>query len=147
MRIDININGLGTKSSKTKTVKKTNFERIVDKHVKSFSAKSIAGIGWEAVNTVVLSDIGSMRNDVTAQAKVDNTISILNRGKNIAEAAYIGGAYGPWGAVIGMAIGAASQLIHAYQANTEWKLQALENKINSNIELEALGMTATDLNR
>lgn len=61
-------------------------------------------------------------------------------------AAWIGASI-PGGAVVGMAIDGASQLIKAYQANVDWRIAALENNFKSLIELEALGMSATDLNR
>lgn len=145
MRIDININPKKT-NEKIKKPEKSNWEKIKDKNLTSLTANSLAGVVWDSVDTTVLSTVGARHNDAAKQNKVDNVTSIMARAKSMGTAAWMGASI-PGGAVVGMAIDAASQLIKAYQANVDWRIAALENNFKSLIELEALGMSATDLNR
>ena len=146
MRIDININPKKT-NEKIKKPEKSNWEKIKDKNLTSLTANSLAGVVWDSVDTTVLSTVGARHNDAAKQNKADNVMSVMARAKSMGTAAWMGASMGPWGAVVGMAIDSANQLVKAYQANVDWRIAALENNFRSLIELEALGMSATDLNR
>lgn len=147
MRINIDITGLDSKAKRTHSSQTTTWDKLKNKYVASMTTKSLGGAAFKSLNTTVISNLGAMTNDITVQNRVDNVMSVANRAKSFGTAAWVGSALGPGGIVFGLAIEAVNQAVQAYQANTDWKIQALENKITSVIELEALGLTATDLNR
>lgn len=147
MRIDINITGLNSSSKKTRGSESTVWDKLKNKYIASLTTNSIGGTAWKALNTAVISNLGAMTNDVTIQNRVDNVVSVANRAKSLGTAGFIGSAAGGPGIIIGLALEVVNQVVQAYQANTDWKIKALENKMTSVIELEALGLTATDLNR
>ena len=147
MRIEIDLKGNIKSGDITKSPRKDVWNKIKEKKLASMTAGSIATIAWDMIDTTIMSNIGSMTNDATIQNKVDNVISVLDRGKKLLNAGFIGSAAGVPGMVVAVASEVATQIVQGYQANTDWKIQSLENKLKSIIELEALGYTKVDFNR
>jgi len=147
MRINIDLTGNIKAGDITKTSRKNIWGKIKEKKVASLTAGSLASIAWDIVDTTIIGNMGAMTNDATVQYKIDNTVSLLNRGKNFLNAAFIGSAAGLPGVAVGLIVEMVNQGVQLYQANTDWKIQSLENKMKSVIQLEALGFSKTDLNR
>jgi hypothetical protein len=147
MRIEIDLKGNIKTGDITKTAKKDVWSRLKEKKVASMTAGNIASFTWDMIDTTIISNIGSMANDVTVQNKIDNTISLLNRGGRLINAAIVGSAAGLPGAAVAVVSEMINQGLQAYQSNTNWKIQALENKMKSIVQLESLGFSKTDLNR
>ena len=126
------------------------WKKIVKKHISTKSPGALAGVAWDAFSTTAIATVGARANDTAAQNKINNVMSVVDRGgANLINASATGANIIPGlgGAAIGFILELINQSVQALQNNIEWKVDNIVNEFRSTIQLESLGLTSSDLNR
>jgi hypothetical protein len=120
-----------------------------------YAATQVVEIGWNAVKTFKLDNIGEKYGDQARQNQVNNALNIAGRAKSVAgsaaSGALAGAAAGPVGAIVGAAIGiisnVANQSIQATEAQAKWLRKEQENLYASIRSSERLGVDISQRSR
>lgn len=125
------------------------WKKIVGKYVATKSPGALAAVAWDAVATTAIATVGARANDTAAQNKINNVMSVVDRGSNLINAMATGANLGAGlpGAAVGFILEMINQSVQALQNNIEWKVDNIVNEFRSTIQLESLGLTSSDLNR
>lgn len=137
-------------NQKTEILKKPTsaWKKIVGKYVATKSPGALAGVAWNAFSTAAITTVGARANDTAAQNKINNVMTVVNRGANLINSTATGAnVAGLPGAAVGFILEMINQSVQALQNNIEWKVDSIVNEFRSTIQLESLGLTSSDLNR
>lgn len=126
----------------------TTWGKIVAKYVATKSPGALAAVAWDAVATTAIATVGARANDTAAQNKINNVMTVVNRGANLINSTATGANIAGFpGAAVGFILEMINQSVQALQNNIEWKVDNIVNEFRSTIQLESLGLTSSDLNR
>ena len=125
------------------------WKKIVRKHISTKSPGALAAVAWDAFSTTTIATVGARANDTAAQNKINNAMSVVDRGAKLINASATGANIIPGlgGAAVGFILELINQSVQALQNNIEWKVDNIVNEFRSTIQLESLGLTSSDLNR
>jgi hypothetical protein len=123
--------------------------------IAAYGTSKIVGIGWNAVKTFTLSNIGEKYGDQARQNQVNNVLSSISVGGNVLSGTVSGAAAGalagPIGAVVGAAVGlvtsTTSQIVGMVEADAKWQRQEMENMYNEIRASNRLGVDISKRNR
>lgn len=139
---------LGSKQNRVLKKPTSAWKKIVKKYVATKSPAALAGVAWDAFATTAISTVGARANDTAAQNRVNNVMSVANRGAKLINSTATGAnVAGLPGAAVGFILEMINQSVQALQNNIEWKVDNIVNEFRSTIQLESLGLTSSDLNR
>ena len=144
----IRINISTAKIRKKKLKPTSAWGKIVKKYVATKSPGALAAVAWDAFSTTTIATVGARANDTASQNKINNVMTVVNRGANLINATATGAnVAGLPGATVGFILEMINQGVQALQNNIEWKVDNIVNEFRSTIQLESLGLTSSDLNR
>ena len=160
MRIEINLNDI-TKSNEEKKLQEqtngaveNNQSGLSGSKTEALKYGAVAALGLQAIeeigNKVIsteINKIGSRYGDQARENKIKNKISMLDRGASMGKNILIGAVAGPVGIAVALIGTAASEVYDMVETKKQWTLDQSEIALDSSKSLQALGLTATDLNR
>lgn len=139
---------LGNKQNNILKKPTSAWKKIVGKYVATKSPGALAGVAWDAFATTTIATVGARANDTAAQNKINNVMSVVDRGAKLINSTATGANIaGLPGAAVGFILEMISQSVQTLQNNIEWKVDNIVNEFRSTIQLESLGLTSSDLNR